>query len=225
MTKEDEIKNEITAVANTIVPEIDVADPVAPIIAPVEADKPANKAGFRDSGRKPQRKGGRPTRRGSFERVKPEFEQKIIDIRRVTRVVAGGRRFSFSVALVIGDRKGSVGVGTGKANDTSLAIEKAFRSAKKDLTKLRLNKNNSIPHAVWAKYSSASIMIMPNKGKGLVVGSSARIVLDLAGAKDTTAKILSGSKNKLNIAQATVKALGKLSSPRDKSETVAIKAK
>lgn len=225
MTKEDEIKNEITAAANTIVPEIDVADPVAPIIAPVEADKPANKAGFRDSGRKPQRKGGRPTRRGSFERVKPEFEQKIIDIRRVTRVVAGGRRFSFSVALVIGDRKGSVGVGTGKANDTSLAIEKAFRSAKKDLTKLRLNKNNSIPHAVWAKYSSASIMIMPNKGKGLVVGSSARIVLDLAGAKDTTAKILSGSKNKLNIAQATVKALGKLSSPRDKSETVAIKAK
>ncbi len=219
MTKEDEIKNEITGavdVAATIPGEIAEDIPAPVEIAVVE--KVFDKAGFRGGDRKQQRRGGRPAgRRGSFERAKPEFEQKMIDIRRVTRVVAGGRRFSFSVALVIGDRKGSVGVGTGKANDTSLAIEKAFRDAKKSMIKLKLTKNTSIPHSVEAKYSSASLMLMPNKGKGLVVGSSARIVLDLAGVKDVTAKIHSGSKNKLNIARATVRALGNLLLPRERA--------
>src|SRR3989338_1323308 len=98
------------------------------------------------------------SRRGpSFSRVKPEFDQKIIDIRRVTRVVAGGRRFSFSVAIVIGDRKGAVGVGTGKASDTSLAIEKAYRDARKNLIRLSLTKGMSIPHEVSAKSASGEI--------------------------------------------------------------------
>src|SRR5664279_3137203 len=92
-------------------------------------------------------------RRSSFDRPKPEFDQKILNIRRVTRVVAGGRRFSFSVALVAGDKKGSVGLGLGKAGDTSLAINKALRNAKKNMIRLKLTKTMSIPYEVDAKFS------------------------------------------------------------------------
>ena len=100
--------------------------------------------------------GGRPDR---GERPKPEFDQKMLEIRRVTRVVAGGRRFSFSVTLVAGDRKGRVGVGIGKAGDTALAIEKATRDAKKSMITIRMTDNNSIPHEVSAKYCNSSIYI------------------------------------------------------------------
>lgn len=151
------------------------------------------------------RRGGR--RPASFDRPKPEFDQKIIDIRRVTRVVAGGRRFSFSVALVAGDKKGSVGLGLGKSGDTSLAITKALRNAKKNMIKLKLTKNNSIPHEVDAKFASSKVFISPNRGRGLVAGSALRDILVLAGVKDVTAKIHSGSKNKLNNAKATIEAL------------------
>src|SRR6185436_952998 len=109
------------------------------------------------------------TRRGSsFPRPKPEFDQKIINIRRVTRVVAGGRRFSFSVALVAGDKKGSVRLGLGKAGDTALAINKAVRNAKQNMIKLKLTKTMSIPHELSAKFSSSSVVLFPNKGRGLV---------------------------------------------------------
>ncbi|MDP3804032.1 MAG: 30S ribosomal protein S5 [Candidatus Omnitrophota bacterium] len=149
---------------------------------------------------------GRP----SFDRPKPEFDQKILGIRRVTRVVAGGRRFSFSVAMAIGDKKGSVGLGTGKAGDTALAIAKALKDAKKNMIKLALTKDLSIKHDVYAKFCSSKVMIMPNKGKGVVAGSSVRDILNLAGVKDVTSKIYSGSKNKLNNAKAAMLALGAL---------------
>jgi small subunit ribosomal protein S5 len=151
-------------------------------------------------------------RRTNFRksRVKSEFEQKILNIRRVARVATGGRRFSFSVTLVAGDKKGRVGVGIGKANDTSLAMGKAFCNAKKNMVTLNLNKKSSIPHEVGAKYCSARVAIRPAPGRGVVAGSAVRNVLDLAGIKDVTAKIISGSKNKLNIARATVCALSKL---------------
>src|ERR1035437_9845127 len=102
-------------------------------------------------------------RPSSFNRPKPEFDQKIINIRRVTRVVAGGRRFSFSVALVAGDGKGSIGLGLGKAGDTSLAINKALRNAKKNMVKIKLTKTMSIPHEISAKFSSSSVKLYPNK--------------------------------------------------------------
>lgn len=155
------------------------------------------------------RKGG-PRGGGSFERVRPEYDSKLIQIRRVTRVVSGGRRFSFSVALVAGNRKGSVGVGIGKAADTSLAVEKATKNAKKNMIKVRLTNEMSIPHRVEAKEASASVMIMPAPGRGMVAGSSVRNVLELAGIKNVSAKILSGSKNKLNNARAAVKALDQI---------------
>jgi small subunit ribosomal protein S5 len=134
----------------------------------------------------------------------------MIDIRRVARVVAGGRRFSFSVAMIIGNRKGKVGVGLGKAGDTQLAIEKATRAAKRALIEVPLNKAQHIPHDTQAKYGASEIMIMPAPGRGLVAGSSVRTVLELAGVKDVTAKILSRSKNHLNNARATIKALKQL---------------
>ncbi len=133
-------------------------------------------------------------------------------IRRVTRVVAGGRRFSFSVALVAGDKKGSIGLGLGKAGDTSLAINKALRNAKKNMIKLKLTKDMSITHGIKAKFSSSSVMLMPNKGRGLVAGTVVRDIAKLAGMKDVTGKILSGSKNKLNNAKAVMEALSQISS-------------
>jgi small subunit ribosomal protein S5 len=160
----------------------------------------------RSRGRGGDRPGGRrgPSRE---PRAKPEFDQKSLGIRRVTRVAAGGRRFSFSVAMVAGNRKGWVGVGTGKSGDTAGAMDKAFRSAKKNMIKLALTKDFSIPHDVTAKYCSAVVSIRPNKGKGLVAGSSIRSILELAGVKNVTAKIISGSKNPLNNAQVAIKAL------------------
>lgn len=151
-------------------------------------------------------------RPGSFNRVKPEFDQKILNIRRVTRVVAGGRRFSFSVAIVAGDKKGSVGLGLGKAGDTALAINKALRNAKKNMVRLNLTKTMSIPHELSAKFSSSHVMLMPNKGRGLVAGSVVRDIVKLSGVKDITGKILSNSKNKLNNAKAVMAALSQISS-------------
>lgn len=148
----------------------------------------------------------------SFERPKPEFDNKIVDIRRVTRVVKGGRRFSFSVSMVIGNKKGSVGVGIGKASDTALAIEKAMRDAKKNMVKLKLTDEMSIPYEVEAKYKSSVVTIRPAKGRGVVAGSSVRTVLELAGITEVGSKILSRSKNKLNNARAAVQALSEFKS-------------
>jgi small subunit ribosomal protein S5 len=144
------------------------------------------------------------------ERPKPEFDSKAVDIRRVTRMMAGGRRFNFAVTLVAGDRKGRVGVGTGKGGDTTLAINKAMNNAKKNMITLNLTKDFSLPHEVEAKYGSTVINLRPAPGRGLVAGSAVRVVLDLAGVKNTGSKILSRSKNKLNIARATIIALKKL---------------
>jgi small subunit ribosomal protein S5 len=141
----------------------------------------------------------------------------MVSIRRVTRVVAGGRRMTFAVAIAIGDKKGSVGLGTGKGGDTAIAIAKALRQAKKNMFKIKTTKEMSIPHEVSAKFSSAKLTIMPNRGKGLVSGSTVRDMLTLAGIKNVTAKLHSGSKNKLNNARVAYKTLYLL---KEKSPTV-----
>ena len=167
-----------------------------------------------------QRKGrGREGGRGANRRdlPRPEYDHKLLNIRRVTRVVAGGRRFNFSVAVAIGNRKGAVGVGLGKAGDTSAAIEKAERNARKHLVRIPLTQSFSISHDVSAKYNAAQITIVPAPGRGLVAGSAVRSVLELAGVTDVTAKILSRSKNRLNNARAAVKALEGLKSSTKKS--------
>jgi small subunit ribosomal protein S5 len=155
------------------------------------------------------RRGG-PSRGPRAERPKPEYDQKSIDVRRVARVVAGGRRFSFSVAMIIGDRKGKVGVGTGKAGDISMAMDKAAKDAKKHMVTIKLTKTGSIPHQVSAKASSAIVEIMPAPSRGLVAGSAIRNLLELAGITDVSAKVRSGSKNKLNMARAGIAALSSI---------------
>lgn len=153
----------------------------------------------------------RPTGGKSFaDRVK-DVDQKIIDIRRVTRVVAGGRRMSFAVSMIIGDKTGVVGIGTGKGGDTALAIAKALKEAKKNAIKIKKTDTQSIPMGVEAKFTSSEVMLFPNKGKGLVAGAAVRDILVIAGVRDVSAKVLSGSKNKLNTARAVMKALAKIS--------------
>ncbi|MES2087771.1 MAG: 30S ribosomal protein S5 [Patescibacteria group bacterium] len=203
-----------------------VATPVAAMAAPVSAIPRDNKGGqtqnrgrFSGGARPDRKKGPRE------ERVRSEFDSKMLAIRRVTRVASGGRRFSFSVALVLGNKKGSVGVGTGKAGDTSLAIDKATKNAKKHLLKLSLSKTNSIPYEVRTKYSSARVLIMPAPRRGLIAGSALRDVLELAGVRDVAGKIFSGSKNKLNIARATIKALGEFATPIKKTADVVVVTK
>jgi small subunit ribosomal protein S5 len=158
----------------------------------------------------------RPNRRDP--RVKPEFDQKIVSLRRVTRVVAGGRRFSFSVTVVAGNKKGMVGVGTGKATDTPLAIEKAFRDAKKNMITINTTKDMSIPHEVEAKYSASRVKIMPAKGKGVLAGSSVRTVIELAGLRDISSKLLSRSKNSTNNARVAIAALRQLEGVKVRSK-------
>jgi small subunit ribosomal protein S5 len=162
------------------------------------------------SGQRGQRGGGRGGPRRNDDRERSEFAQKLIGIRRVARVMAGGRRFNFSAAIVIGDKKGRVGVGIGKAMDTQLAIEKATRAAKKSMIFVKLTKNRSIPFNVEAKYASSVVGIRPSPGRGLVAGSSVRTVLELAGVSDVTAKIHSRSKNPFNNARVAIEALRKV---------------
>ncbi|MDP2651912.1 MAG: 30S ribosomal protein S5 [bacterium] len=158
---------------------------------------------------------GRSARGGSRTRPpreRGEFEQVTIDARRVARVMAGGRRLNFSLVVVIGDKKGRVGVGLGKGVDTALAIDKATRDAKRHLLTVLRTPAGSIPHKVMAKYASSTVEIIPSQGRGLVAGSAVRTVLDLAGVTDVATKIHTRSKNKLTIARATVAALRKLRS-------------
>jgi len=211
----EEKQQEATTAVADATPE--TAAPTAPAKA-ATTDAPAGDT----SQRGPQRgRGGnsnnrrnnnnrRGRRGGRQERVRQEFDQKIVSIRRVVRVMGGGRRFSFSVSMVIGDKKGKVGVGVGKAGDTQLAIEKSVRNAKKNMIVVPMTKEGSIPHDVHVKYASSEVMVMPAPGRGLVAGSSVRTVLELAGVKDVTAKIFSRSKNKLNNARAAVEALKQL---------------
>ena len=162
------------------------------------------------SRKKPFSKKRKAFSRRKREERKSEFEQKIISMRRVTRVVAGGRRFSFSVAMVIGDKKGRVGVGIGKSNDTALAIDKAIRDAKANMITVNRTEEGSIPFDVKAKFGSSEVAVRPAPGRGLVAGASVRAVLDFAGVTDVTSKIWTRSKNQLNIARATIEALKEL---------------
>ena len=172
-------------------------------------DFKGNTFGREDRGKNFRRNSPRG-RKEKSRRFISEFSQKLINVRRVARVVAGGRRFSFSVALVLGDKKGGVGVGIGKGADTASAIEKAIRNGRKKMIRIKTTPTMSIRHEVYAKFGSARVVLIPAKGRGLVAGSSVRNVLDLAGLTAITAKILSRSKNKLNNARATVEALKQL---------------
>ncbi len=147
---------------------------------------------------------------GRREQIKDEFESKLLDLARVTRVTGGGKRLRFRAVVIAGNKKGKVGIGVDKGRDVSQAIEKATRAAKKNLMTVFIV-NETIPHEVQAKSGPAVILLKPQrKGRGLVAGGAVRTICDLAGIKNVSSKILSGSKNKLNNARATMDALRKL---------------
>ena len=160
----------------------------------------------------------KPVGMGSIRgKEKSEFEQGVLDIRRTARVVAGGRRFSFRATVVIGNRNGKVGLGMGKGGDASVAIEKGVYQAKKNLVYVPLTAERSLPHTVESKVSASRILLKPAKeGKGLMVGGPVRLIADLAGIKNMTAKILGRTVNKLNNAKATMAALRKLKNKNEK---------
>ncbi len=150
-------------------------------------------------------------RRGRFPKERSEFDQKTLDIRRVARVVKGGRRFSFRTTIVLGNRKGKVAVGLGKGADVALSIDKAVANGKKNMIFVPTTKSGSIAHDVSAKYGSAMVLLRPAAdGRGLIAGGPVRVVASLAGIQNLTSKILSRSSNKLNNARATIEALKKL---------------
>lgn len=155
-------------------------------------------------------KGG-PRKKGKFSRrEKSDFEQKLLDLARVTRVVKGGRRFSFRAAVVIGNRRGKVGFGVAKGSDVSNAIGKAVANAKKDMLIVKRT-NTTIAFDVRKKLGAAKVLIRPAKeGRGIVAGGAMRAVVELAGIKDIVAKSL-GTSNKINVARATLAALKELS--------------
>lgn len=157
--------------------------------------------------------GGAPKRmmRGGPRRDKPteEFEQKIVDLARVTRVMAGGKRMRFRACVAIGDRKGRVALGIDKGADVTIAISKAVNKAKKAIITVPFI-NDTIPHEIFNKFGAGVVMLKPaRKGRGVIAGGAARIVLELCGVGNVTSKIL-GTNNNVTVAKCTIEALSKL---------------
>ncbi|MDP3800342.1 MAG: 30S ribosomal protein S5 [bacterium] len=169
--------------------------------------------GFGGRGRGRGGAGGRPP--FNKEKRDKEFEEKVLEVARVTRVVKGGKRFKFRAAVVIGDKKGRVGFGLGKGSDVAQSVAKAVHQAKKHLINVPIV-NGTIPLAIKVKYSSAIVFLKPAPaGRGINAGGAVRVVSELSGLKDIIGKILSRSGSKINNTRATLKAL----------ELIAIKAK
>ena len=143
----------------------------------------------------------------NIEPKKNLLEEKVISIGRVTKVTKGGRHFRFSATVVVGNRKGLVGIGTGKANEVPAAIAKASMMANKNVTKVALIDGRTIPHEATGKVGRANVLIKPAvKGTGVIAGGAARSVLELAGITNIVTKI-HGSTNKINCVQATLNGL------------------
>lgn len=153
-------------------------------------------------------------RSGGGERVRSEFEHRLLDVRRVARVVAGGRRFSFRATVVVGNRKGRVAVSSAKGVDVSTAVDKAVARARKHLVTIPVTTDGSIAHEVRAKYGAARVLLRPRPtGSGIVAGGAVRAVVELAGIANISTKILSRTPNKLTNAMAALAALSDLSIP------------
>ena len=142
--------------------------------------------------------------------IKDEFESKVLDISRVARMTAGGRRMRFRAVVAVGDQKSRVGLGVAKGADVAQAVEKATRAAKKNLISVPIVEGG-IPHRIEAKFGAAEVLLKPQKkGRGLVAGGTVRIICSLAGIKDISSKVLGRTVNKLTNALATIEALKNL---------------
>src|SRR3989344_3830090 len=189
---------------------MDDKKPNVPAAAPAHGSAPRGGSGRGGPGRGGVGgRGGGPRRGGGREREVREFEQKTLDLSRVTRVTAGGKRMSFRAALVIGDKKGRVGFGVAKGADVQLSMDKAYRQAKKKLIRIQLE-NDTITHPVKAKFGSAVVLLKPApKGVGLKSCGAARMVLEMAGVPNAVSKVMNSS-NKINIARAPLEAIKEL---------------
>ncbi|MCX6764421.1 MAG: 30S ribosomal protein S5 [Candidatus Nealsonbacteria bacterium] len=149
-------------------------------------------------------------RREEKIKQKDEFDSKLLDLSRVERMTGGGRRLKFRAVMIVGDRKGRVGLGVGKGVDVAQSIEKSTKFAKKNLVEVPIV-NGTVPFDVEAKFGAARILIRPQiKGRGLVAGGVVRTICELAGIQDVSSKVLSKSRNKINNAKATLKAFDNL---------------
>lgn len=148
-------------------------------------------------------------RRNDGRNQNNEFSEKLIKLNRVAKVVKGGRRFSFSALMVVGDRKGKVGFGFGKANDVSEAIRKAVEKSKQNMIELPMKKG-TIPHQIIGKFKSASILMKPaSPGTGIIAGGTVRAIFEAGGMSDILSKSL-GSQNEINVVKATFNGLENL---------------
>ncbi|MBU4691343.1 30S ribosomal protein S5 [Mycoplasma zalophi] len=165
----------------------------------------------------------RSTRRPrEFNAVNSEFEEKVVNIARVTVVVKGGRRFSFSAYVSVGNKKGKIGFGHGKANEVQDAIKKAVKDAHKNIFEVPIV-NGTIPHEMQAKFLASKVQLRPaRKGAGIIASNTVRSVVELAGYTDISTKTY-GSRNKQNIVYATIKALKNLKTAKEIAELRDIK--
>ncbi len=166
-----------------------------------------------------RRGGGNARRPGGRREERPtdEFEQRIIDLARVTRVMAGGKRMRFRACVAIGNKKGKVAVAVAKGADVTMAVNKAVNKAKTKMIEVPIV-NETIPHEILHKYGAAKVLLKPaGKGRGVIAGGTARTILELAGIKNVTSKIL-GTNNKVNNVKCVVGALGSLKKVQPKAK-------
>ena len=167
-------------------------------------------------------RGPRPRERGRQRDGASDLQDRVVEIRRVAKVVKGGRRFNFSALVVVGDGKGRVGTGLGKANTVPAAIQKGQERAKRNMFDVPM-RNTTIPHEVTGKFESSSVLLKPaSEGTGVIAGGGVRAVLELAGIKDVLTKAL-GSTTSVNLVQATVEGLQRLRSKADIEQTRGVK--
>ena len=167
-------------------------------------------------------RGFRPRERDRAQREGGDLQDRVVEIRRVAKVVKGGRRFNFSALVVVGDGNGRVGVALGKANTVPAAIAKGQERAKRDMFNVPM-RNTTIPHEVLGKFESSSVMLKPaSEGTGVIAGGAVRAVMELAGVRDVLTKAL-GSTTAVNLVQATVDGLKKLRTKADIEQTRGVK--
>ncbi len=185
-----------------------------------------NPRGGGSTSRERDSRGPRPRERGGRERGgrdgASDLQDRVVEIRRVAKVVKGGRRFNFSALVVVGDGNGRVGIGLGKANTVPAAIAKGQERAKREMFDVPM-RNTTIPHEVLGKFESSSVMLKPaSEGTGVIAGGAVRAVMELAGVRDVLTKAL-GSTTAVNLVQATVDGLKQLRTKADIEQTRGVK--